>query len=98
MDTGLLREDCALDPERRAWSEYLAWTRGSCPEQYRLTEERAWERLQLALLAVRVDVAHSDGGSTPREQDLQREGDPLSRSDVVGFEPDDGFPGFFTPL
>jgi hypothetical protein len=32
-----------------AWSEYLAWTRGSAPAQYDETEALAWGRLQIAL-------------------------------------------------
>jgi hypothetical protein len=40
--------------EARAWGEYRAWTRGSLPSQYALTEELAWRRLQDELLAIRT--------------------------------------------
>ena len=40
----------------RDWSEYLAWTRGAVPEQYELTERRAWERLQRALHPIVADL------------------------------------------
>ena len=41
-----------LNPEARAWAEYLAWTRGAIPDQYEATEQRAWERLERALPAL----------------------------------------------
>jgi hypothetical protein len=40
--------------EQRAWSEYLAWTQGADPWQYVETEERAWHRLERALLHLRL--------------------------------------------
>jgi hypothetical protein len=40
--------------EQRAWSEYLAWTRNAAPWQYVETEERAWHRLERALLPLRL--------------------------------------------
>lgn len=40
--------------EQRAWNEYLAWTRGAATGQYAETEERAWSRLQRAVLALRI--------------------------------------------
>jgi hypothetical protein len=42
--------------EQRAWSEYLAWTRGAIPNQYELTEARAWERLQRAVIGPTLDA------------------------------------------
>lgn len=42
--------------EARDWDEYLAWTRGASPGEYRLTEELAWRRLEDARLARRVEA------------------------------------------
>lgn len=49
--------------EAQAWTEYLAWTRGADPAEYRLTEERAWTRLQCALIPSLVAPSGSDAGS-----------------------------------
>jgi hypothetical protein len=40
--------------EARAWAEYRAWSSGSSPSQYVMTEELAWRRLQDELLAIRT--------------------------------------------
>lgn len=40
--------------EQRAWAEYLDWTRGAADGQYEVTEEKAWARLQGALIALRL--------------------------------------------
>lgn len=48
----------------RAWSEYLAWTRGASPGQYEETELRAWARYQRAVLA-EADKAVGEG--VPKE-------------------------------
>jgi hypothetical protein len=40
--------------EARAWGEYLSWTRGAAEGQYEITEERAWHRLERALLPLRL--------------------------------------------
>ena len=50
----LSEERAVLRPEARAWAEYLAWTRGADPREYRLTEERAWARLERALIGLRL--------------------------------------------
>ena len=47
-------EKPAPTPEVRAWSEYLAWTRGATASEYVLTESLAWARLERALIALRL--------------------------------------------
>jgi hypothetical protein len=57
-----------------AWAEYLAWTRGAIPDQYALTEARAWERLQRAVIGPELDdlepaddTTSDDPGAWPEE-------------------------------
>lgn len=65
------------DPEARDWLEYLAWTRHADPGQYVETEQRAWDRLQVARLRRRIAPYRI---RPPREQPLGGEGDdPTSR-------------------
>jgi hypothetical protein len=50
-----------------AWAEYLAWTRGAIPDQYALTEARAWERLQRAVIGPELDDLEPAGDLEPTD-------------------------------
>lgn len=75
------KRDRRLSAEQRAWDEYLAWTRNADPKEYALTEDRAWKRLERALLwfgvvPYRVSAAppSADADSTAREEPLSSQG------------------------
>lgn len=51
--------------ERDAWNEYLAWTRGADPDQYEITEQLAWQRLQRAQLVSLPPLVIDDELTTP---------------------------------
>lgn len=76
--------------EARDWDEYLAWTRGASPGEYRLTEELAWRRLEDARLRRSVEQFEI---LPPRENPLQGEVDPsrpVGGSDASQLEDEDG--------